>query len=434
VSSAPSRIYVARLAGVAVFDPQGDQVGRVRDAVVQLRPGKDTPRVLGLVVEIQHRRAIFVPIGRVTSADGEAIVLGTGTVSLRRFDKRPGETLVLAELLDRKVTAVDTGESVTVIDAAMEQGRTRDWYLTRVAVQAASKGIRRRGPVRQLEWDQVDGLGLQPQDEQGAANMLAVFEKLRPADLAHVMHDLSDKRRHEVAAALDDERLADVLEELSEDDQVAILAGLEEDRAADVLEAMGPDDAADLLAELPAAEAERLLELMEPDEAAPVRRLLEYDEDTAGGLMTSEPVILPPNATIAEALARVRQSDLTPALASQVYICRPPTETPTGRYLGVAHIQRLLREPPSSLVGGIADKDIDPLAPDTPLSAVTSYLATYNLVAAAVVDDNDRLVGAVSVDDVLDHLLPKDWREQRDSRDSHDSPTGQALETQAGHG
>jgi flagellar motility protein MotE (MotC chaperone) len=411
VSSAPSRIYIARLAGVAVFDPQGDQVGRVRDAVVALRVGRDNPRVLGLVVEIQHRRAIFVPIGRVTSADGEAIVLGTGTVSLRRFDTRPGETLVLAELLDRKVTLLDTGETATVIDAAMEQGRTRDWHLTRVAVQTTGKGIRRRGPVRQLQWDEVEGLSL-PEDSQGAANMLAVFEKLRPADLANVMHDLSSKRRNEVAAALDDERLADVLEELPEDDQVSILAGLEEDRAADVLEAMGPDDAADLLAELPTADAERLLELMEPDEAAPVRRLLEYAEDTAGGLMTSEPVILPPNATVAEALARVRTSDITPALASQVYICRPPTETPTGRFLGVAHIQRLLREPPSSLIGGIADTDIDPLSPDTPLKALTSYLATYNLVAAAVVDENDRLVGAVSVDDVLDHLLPKDWRER----------------------
>ena len=175
---------------------------------------------------------------------------------------------------------------------------------------------------------------------------------------------------------------------------------------------MGPDDAADLLAELPTADAERLLELMEPDEAAPVRRLLEYAEDTAGGLMTSEPVILPPNATVAEALAHIRTSDITPALASQVFICRPPNETPTGRFLGVAHIQRLLREPPSSLIGGLADNDIDPLSPDTPLRVITSHLATYNLVAAAVVDDNDRLVGAVSVDDVLDHLLPKDWREQ----------------------
>jgi Mg/Co/Ni transporter MgtE len=150
---------------------------------------------------------------------------------------------------------------------------------------------------------------------------------------------------------------------------------------------------------------------MEPDEAEPVRQLLQYSEDTAGGIMTSEPVILTPDATIAEALARVRAPELTPALASQVYVCRPPSATPTGRYLGLAHIQRLLREPPSNLVSGVLD-DLDPLTPETPLVDVTHYFATYNLVAAPVVDEQGHLVGAVSVDDVLDHLLPEDWRER----------------------
>jgi Mg/Co/Ni transporter MgtE len=174
---------------------------------------------------------------------------------------------------------------------------------------------------------------------------------------------------------------------------------------------MDPDDAADLLAELSNVDRNRLLELMEPDEAEPVRQLLAYSEDTAGGIMTSEPVILAPDATIAEALARVRVPELTPALASQVYVCRPPSGTPTGRYLGLAHIQALLREPPSTLVSGVLD-DLEPLHPEAPLAEVTRYFATYNLVAAPVVDGQGRLVGAVSVDDVLDHLLPEDWRER----------------------
>jgi flagellar motility protein MotE (MotC chaperone)/CBS domain-containing protein/sporulation protein YlmC with PRC-barrel domain len=412
-----TRVFVARLAGLPVFDPNGDQVGRVRDVVVALRMGREAPRVLGLAVEIQSRRRIFVPIGRVTSIDPEAVVLTTGTVSLRRFDKRPGETLVLAELLDRRVTLRETGEEVTVVDIAMEQTRT-DWLLTRIAVRrGGGTGLRarRRGEVLQVEWGEVDGFAL-PEDAQGAANLLAVFEKLRPADLAGVMHDLSGKRRAEIAAALDDERLADVLEEMPEDEQVELLGGLEDERAADVLEAMAPDDAADLLGELPAAEAQRLLELMEPDEAGPVRQLLAYSDDTAGGLMTSEPVILPPNTTVAEALARIRHEDLSPALAAQVYVVRPPYETPTGRYLGTAHFQRLLREPPSALISSVVDTDIDPLTPEASLQEVTRHLASYNFVAAPVVDAEQRLLGAVTVDDVLDHLLPADWRESRGTR------------------
>jgi flagellar motility protein MotE (MotC chaperone)/sporulation protein YlmC with PRC-barrel domain len=412
--STATRVFVARVSGLPVFDPNGDPVGRVRDVVVALRTGRDAPRVLGLAVEITGRKRIFVPIGRVTSIDPEAVVLATGTVSLRRFDKRPGETLVLAELLDRRVTELSSGDQVTVVDVAMEQTRT-DWLLTRVAVRRG--GRRRRGELVQLAWDEVTGFSVE-EGEQGAANLLAVFEKLRPADLAGVLHDLSDKRRAEVAAALDDERLADVLEELPEDEQVELLGGLEDERAADVLEAMSPDDAADLLGELPEEEAERLLELMEPEEAAPVRQLLAYSDDTAGGLMTSEPVIMGPTATVAEALARVRAAELHPALAAQVYVVRPPYETPTGRYLGTAHFQRLLREPPSALVSAVVDTDIDPLAPDCPLPEVTRHLASYNLVAAPVVDGESRLLGAVSVDDVLDHLLPADWRHEPGSERS----------------
>ena len=409
--STATRVFVARVAGLPVFDPNGDPVGRLRDVVVALRLGHEPPRVLGLAVEIQSRRRIFVPMGRVTSIDADAVVLSSGTVSLRRFDKRQGETLVLAEMLDRLVTVPATGEQATVVDVAMEQTRT-DWLLTRVAVRRGSR--RRRAELLQLEWHEVDGFAL-PEDGQGAANLLAVFEKLRPADLASVLHDLSGKRRAEIAAALDDQRLADVLEELPEDEQVELLAGLEDERAADVLEAMDADDAADLLGELEPAEAQRLLDLMEPGEAAPVRQLLAYSDDTAGGLMTSEPVILGATTTVAEALARMRNADLSPALAAQVYVVRPPYETPTGRYLGTAHFQRLLREPPSSMISSVVD-DTDPLAPDVSLAEVTRHLASYNLVAVPVVDTDQHLLGAVTVDDVLDHLLPAGWRETRGVR------------------
>ncbi len=404
-----TRAYVSRLAGLTVFDPNGDRVGKVRDVLVALRVGTATPRVLGVIVEVVARRRIFCPMGRVTAIDASSVMLSSGTVNLTRFEQRAGETLVLGELADRRVTILENGRSATVTDSAIEQTRTGDWVLSRLAVSEPGR-LGRRGHTHQLAWDEVDGLAL-PQTGQSAETLIATYRDLNAADLAHALQDLPLKRRHEVAESLDDERLADVLGELPEAEQITILGTLTESRAADVLEAMDPDDAADLLAELPNVDRNRLLELMEPDEAEPVRQLLKYSEDTAGGMMTSEPVILAPDATIAEALARVRAPELTPSLASQVYVCRPPSATPTGRYLGLAHIQRLLREPPSTLVSGVLD-DLEPLRPETPLAEVTRYFATYNLVAAPVVDPQGRLVGAVSVDDVLDHLLPTDWRER----------------------
>ena len=150
--------------------------------------------------------------------------------------------------------------------------------------------------------------------------------------------------------------------------------------------------------------------------------MLTYDEDTAGGLMTTEPVILGPEATIAEALAVVRRVELSPALAATVYVCRSPLETPTGKFLGVVHIQRLLREPPHASIGSILDTDLEPLSPLAPLGRVTRMLATYNLVGVPVVDDDGRLVGAVTVDDVLDHILPEDWREERHGERHEEQP------------
>jgi len=406
----PTRVYVARIAGLTVFDPNGDQVGRVRDAVARLRDA-NPPHVIGLVAELPMRRRVFLPIGRIVSIDADAVALGTGRISLRRFERRTGELLVLEDLLDRQVTIVESGASATVVDLAMEADRTGEWTIGRIAVREHTGRLSRRGHLHQLEWAEVGGLVGAP-EAQGTASLLAMLEDMRPADLANVLQDLPDARRNEVAAALDDERLADVLGELPEHDQVEILAALDRDRAADVLEEMDPDDAADLLNELPKLDRDELLDLMEPAEASPVRALLAYQPGTAGSVMTSEPVVLTPDATVAEALARVREPQLHPAVAAQVFVARAPMATPTGRYLGMVHFQQLLREPPASMLGGIVDKGIDPLLPSTPLAEVTQRMATYNLVGIAVVDELDRLVGAVTVDDVLDHLLPRDWRDR----------------------
>ncbi|WP_091119360.1 magnesium transporter MgtE N-terminal domain-containing protein [Nocardioides terrae] len=414
MSTTPSRVFLARLVGLPIFDPRGDQVGKVRDAVVTLRSERRQPRVLGLVAEVFGRRRVFLPMTRVTNVDAGQVYT-TGLLNMRRFEQRSTETLVIGQMIDRQVTITSSGVSGTVYDVAMEQARNRDWVLSRVAVQEqASKGraaLRRRGQTHVVEWDDVVGLA-QRSATQPATHLLHAINEMRPADAANMIHDLPPERRRQVVAGLDDERLAEVLEELPEDDQVEILEHLDSERAADVLEEMSPEDAADLIADLPPETAATLLELMEPEEAEDVKRLMSYEENTAGAMMTPEPVILGPDATIADALAYVRNPELTPAAAALVYVCRPPLETPTGKFLGVAHIQRLLREPPSTLVAGALDSELDPLRPENSLDEVAAHLATYNLVAAPVVDEAGHLVGAVTVDDLLDHLLPENWRDR----------------------
>lgn len=405
-----SRVYLTRLAGLTVLDPDGGVVGKVLDVVLTLRTDNSPARVIGLVVEITRGRQSFVPIGQMVAADHSSLRLSTGTVSVRKFELRPHEVLAIAQLLDRQVVVLETGTAVTLVDVAMEQNRTRDWLVQKVAVRERAHRLS-RGHVRQLDWHEIGGISIE-RESQETTSLLEELEDQRPADVAARIRDLPDRRRQEVAEALDDDRLADVLGELPDEDQRQILARLDDERAADVLSEMDPDDAADLLGDLSAVERERLLGLMEPEEATPVRQLLSYGDDTAGGVMTSEPVILPPDTTIAEALARIRREELSPSLASQVYVARPPSTAPTGHFLGVVHFQRLLREAPFEQVGAITVDDLDPLSPQTELAEIARYFATYNLVAAPVVDEAGRLVGAVTVDDLLDHLLPNDWREQ----------------------
>lgn len=421
--AAVGRVFAARLAGLVVLGPDGESIGRVRDVVITSRSGHSQSRVLGLVVELATRRRIFVPMLRVTSIEPSAITLTTGNVSLRRFAQRSGEVLALAQVIDSRVRTDDpdlpqlADVECVVVDLALERTRTRDWVVSKVALRP--NGVRsrltRRAAVTIVEWQHVQGLAAADPDRRTAAGInvfLEQFEDMRPPDVALALHELPPERRLEIAFALDDQRLADVIQEMHEDDRVDVLMHMDVDRAADILEAMDPDDAADLLGELPDAEAEALLTLMDPVESAPVRRLLEHSPDTAGGLMTPEPVVLTASTTVAEALARARNGDLTPALASMVFVVRPPTATPTGRYIGCVHLQALLREPPANLVGGIVDTTITPLSPDEPLGMVTRYFAMYNLVCGPVVDSQNHLLGAVTVDDVLDHLLPDGWRDR----------------------
>ena len=348
-------------------------------------------------------------------ADRVAIL---GPVDTRRFKRRETEILIAADLLNR---VIGNDRRTRIADISMHQVRNREWELSSAALRSTTRvgrfGLGGRNEARVASWREIPELILRT--GRTPAHLIAEFSEMKAADIAQELHDMEPESLAAVVEALDDETLAEALEELPEHEQIELISALDTDRAADVLAEMDPDDAADLIKDLPSDVAEDLLQRMEPEEALDVRRLLMYEEFTAGGMMTPEPVILDTDATVAQALANVRIDSLTPALASMVFVTRPPLETPSGRYIGAVHIQRLLREPPTTLVATLLDEGLEPLPPDAPLALVSRFFATYNLVVAPVVNAEGHLVGAVTVDDVLDHMLPDDWRgDQMDEIDA----------------
>jgi CBS domain-containing protein len=391
------QIFTSRLRGRPLLDSDGMAIGRIRDVVILPGPGKEPPRALGLVVLLQRRR-IFVNLGQIAEISVDGAHLRGGTVDLDRFTQRTGESLA-SELYGKHT---DDGTIVDVAICPSEQQRV-GWEVCALGV-SHGLSLLHRGPEI-VPWDRHPELF----KTDPVAEQLAALRELPPADLATAVEGLPQTRRDQVAAALDDEELADLLEEMPEQDQVRLLATLDLERSADVVEEMQPDDAADLLAEMPAEHRERLLTAMKAVQADDLRRLLRYGPKTAGGLMTSQPLIVTPDTPVAEILARIRNPDMPVTSAAQVYVCEPPVVTPTGRYLGTAGFQRLLRRSPSVLAGECVETRTF-VRPDLPERDLAVKLAAYNLVSVAVCDEDGRLVGAVTVDDVLDHLLPANWR------------------------
>jgi CBS domain-containing protein len=390
------QVFTSRLKGRPLVDSDGLLIGRVSDVVLLPQVGDEPPRALGLVVALR-RRSIFVGFGRIgeLSIDG-AHLLG-GTVDLDPFTQRTGE--IMASGLYGRHAAGGIVADVAIVQSDPRPG----WEVSAVAIRRGLV-LRSRSPEI-VPWQEAKELF----DAGPVAGQLTSLREMEPADLAAAVERMPAARRGQLAAALDDEELADLLEELPEQDQVRLLDSLELERSADVVEEMQPDDAADLLAEMPAEQRERLLHAMRAVQADELRRLLLYDAKTAGGLMTSQPLVFTPGTPVAEVLARVRDKAQSATLAAQVYVCEPPAMTPTGRYLGSVGFQRLLRRAPSTSVGECVEARLF-VRPEMPERELAARLAAYNLIGVAVCDPDGRLLGAVTVDDVLERLLPSDWR------------------------
>ena len=390
------QVFTSRLKGRPLVDSDGLLIGRVSDVVLLTQVKDEPPRALGLVVALR-RRSIFVGFGRIgeLSVDG-AHLLG-GTVDLDPFTRRTGE-IMASELYGRHAA----GGIVADVAIIRSDPRT-GWEVSAVAIR---RGLVLRGRSPEIvPWQDAKELF----DAGPLAEQLTSLREMAPADLATAFEALPQARRSQLAAVLEDEELADLLEELPEQDQVRLLDSLELERSADVVEEMQPDDAADLLGEMPPEQRERLLLAMRSVQANELRRLLRYDAKTAGGLMTSQPLVFTPDTPVAEVLAQVRDKDKPATLAAQVYVCEPPSATPTGQYLGSVGFQRLLRRAPSIIIGECVENRLF-VRPEMPERELAARVAAYNLIGVAVCDPDGRLLGAVTVDDVLDRLLPADWR------------------------
>ncbi len=395
-------IYAFRVMHLPLLDQGGAAIGRLEDIVVAPGRADQAPRVVGFVAASQRRR-IFVNAARLADLDAQGARLKSWDLDLNPFSSKPGELLVGRQIIDRKV-----GDE-TVSDVALravDDARGRWWEVAKVRLTRRS-ALRPRPMVRLVDWDEVAALF-------GSNEMAAEAARLRdmhPSDVAATLRAVPLPRRRALAAMLDDEGLADLLEELPEAEQLRLIEGLDATRLLNVLEEMEYDDLADLLAEMPGDQRSRILDAMDPDDAAIMRHLLSYGEGTAGGLMTPDVVVLGPTDTVATALAEIRRAERLVSVAAQVFVCQAPYKPPTGTYLGIAHFQRLLREPPSTALSQCLEPQ-DAISPYVSDRDVAERLATYNLLALPVCDDIGRLLGAITVDDVLDRVLPAGWRQR----------------------
>ena len=409
--------FLSRCLGMPVRDPNGEPIGTIADLIVAI--ASKYPPVTGLVANTDGRR-IFIPWRDVSSFDETGARLGVRTIDVSKFRQRPTEIMLKANLLDKQIVDIEGRKVIRVNDVSLDNVEGR---LRLVAVDVGAAGLLRRlgvegvvrtlartvrvtVPERYIDWEDVD-----PLDTTIESVRLRVPHKklaqLHPADLADILEDLAPRDRVGVLAALDDESLADAVEEMDPESQVDILEDLSPERAADILEEMSPDDAADLVADLDQETRDEILAHMEQDEVEEVQELLGYDEDTAGGLMTTEYIALGEHLTCGEAIDRLRELEPDAETIYYVYVT-----TEDGKLRGVLSLRDLIVAKPESPVRDVMIHEPVAVAITADEDEVAEVVAHYSLLAVPVVDENNVLMGIVTVDDALENVLPSAWKKR----------------------
>lgn len=393
-------LYAFRIMRLPLLDAGGQAIGKINDIIIVAGRGSDAPKVLGFVATSQRRR-IFVSATRVETLDNSGVRLKSWDINLTPFRTRTGEQLLGKDVLDKRVG----DELISDVALIHKVGKSSTWQVSKVRL--SKRGIlNTRSGTRVVDWQEIAQVFAPktPIDAEAAR-----LRDMHASDVATIIRALPAEQRRQLADAMDDERLADVLEELPEDEQLRLIEGLDIARLTSVFDEMEYDDLADLLGQMGIDQRTKVLDAMDDEDAETMRQLLSYSSGTAGALMTPDIIVLGPDATVAEALALVRDPERLVSIAAQVFVAHAPHYPPTGTYIGVVNFQRLLRERPSMTLRHCVENDptIDPTLPER---EVAERLASYNMLAVGVCDTNGRLLGAVTVDDVLDNALPADWR------------------------
>ena len=406
-------LYLSQVLGRPIRDLEGLRVATVKDVIVRLGAG-DHPPVTGLVARY-HRRDFFLSRWRITELTQQGVRLNSDILDLRPFVRRESEVLLARDVLDKQLIDVDGKRVVRVNDVQIIEA-AGDWRVT--GADVSLQGLWRRlapagfvgtkNPVEVLDWADVGYLATDAATVQlkSSSDKLA---RLHPVEIARLAEALSYHHGSEVVESLDDETAAETLEEMPAERQAKILSDMDQERAADILEWMSPDEAADVLGDLPEEKAEELLGLMEHDEQADVAELLPYEDDTAGGLMTTEFVTLPRALTVGEALARLREMAKTPNMIYYLYVVEMEN---SWKLLGVIALRSLILADPSMPLEEVMRTEFQQADPDEPSKDVAQRIAEYNLLALPVVDEAGDILGIITVDDAMEILLPKDWRQR----------------------
>ena len=406
-------LYLSQVLGRPIRDLEGERVATIKDVIVRLG-ADDHPPVTGLVARYR-RRDFFLSRWRVSELNQQGVRLNSDILDLRPFVRREGEVLLARDVLDKQLIDVDGKRVVRVNDVQIIDTHS-DWRVTGadVSLQGLWRRLAPKGfvgaarAVEVLDWADVGYLATDAATVQLKSSS-DKLSRLHPVEIARLAEALSYHHGSEVVESLDDETAAETLEEMQAEHQARILGDMDEERAADILEWMSPDEAADVLGDLPEEKAEELLGLMEGEEQADVAELLPYEDDTAGGLMTTEFVTLPRALTVGEALARLRDMAETPNMIYYLYVVEAEE---SWRLCGVIALRSLILADPKMPLEDVMRTEFQRATVDEPANEVAQRIAEYNLLALPVVDESEEILGIITVDDAMEILLPKDWRQR----------------------